>query len=314
MSIHIAVDIGGTQMRAASYSQDHLQPLNRIRISTHSPGTTPLLRLQELVASVLPEGDEVAGIGVSAPGPINSHKGILLAAPNIPEWKELPLQRELEERFRVPVALGNDANLAALGEWMFGAGRGHHYLIYLTISTGIGSGIIMDDKMLEGASGLAAELGHTTVLPDGPLCGCGQRGHLEAVAAGPAISHWLEQKIQEGVPTRLPVGQQISAKEIAVAATEGDSLAKEAFERAGTFIGHALADFLHIFNPTIVIFGGGVSQSGALLFDPVLNGVRQRVMSPHYLDHLTITQAALGDDAGLLGALALIRNKTGKGA
>lgn len=304
------MDIGGTQIRAAIYSQDHLQPINRLRTSTHVTGTTPLDRLIELITSIWPGDDKIAGIGVVAPGPINSQKGILLAAPNIPEWKELPLRQVLEERFKVPVALGNDANLAALGEWEFGAGRGHHFLIYLTISTGIGSGIILDDRLLEGASGLGAELGHVTVLPDGPLCGCGQRGHLEAVASGTAISHWVEEKIKEGAPSCLAASQKTSAKDISAAAQEGDNLAKQAFERAGTFIGHALADYLHIFNPTIVIFGGGVSQSGSLLLNPVLNELKKRVMSPQYLDNLTITQAALRDDAGLLGALALVRDQT----
>jgi glucokinase len=310
VSVHIAVDIGGTHMRAAIYTADSLQPLNRLRITTYSPGKTPLLRLHELISSIWPKDDHVDGIGVVAPGPINSRKGILLAAPNIPEWKNMALQKGLEELFNVPVALGNDANLAALGEWKYGVGRDHHYVVYLTISTGIGSGIIVDDQLLEGASGLGAELGHITVLPDGPLCGCGQRGHLEALASGTAISHWVGEKIHEGVPTSLPADQKLTARDVSIAAREGDRLANEAFERAGTFIGLALADFLHIFNPTIVIFGGGVSQSGSLLLNPVLNELRRRIMSPYYLENLTITNAALGDDAGLFGALALVRKVT----
>jgi glucokinase len=310
MSFFIAVDIGGTHMRAASYRDETLEPVNYSRIATYSPGTTPLKRLNELISSSWPKDDTVTGIGVVVPGPINSREGVLLAAPNIPEWKNLPLRKELNNRFNVPIAVGNDANLAALGEWKYGAGQNHHYLIYLTISTGIGSGIIIDDRMLEGASGLGAELGHVTVLPDGPICGCGQHGHLEAVASGTGLSHWVQEKIEEGIPTCLPARRKLTAKEISSAAQEGDKLSIEAFKRAGTFIGRALADYLHIFNPTIVIFGGGVSRSGPILFDPIYSELKQRVMSNQYLENLKLTNAALGDNAGLLGALALIRQET----
>jgi glucokinase len=186
---------------------------------------------------------------------------------------------------------------------------GHHYLLYLTISTGIGSGIIMADRMIEGAHGLGAELGHITVLPDGPLCGCGKRGHLEAVASGPGIARWVEEQLACGEHSILASNQRLSAKEVAMAAAVGDPLSQRAMQRAGTFIGHALADFLHIFNPTIAIFGGGVSKSGELLLSPLRKALEERVISPRYLQDFKITTAALGDDAGLMGALALARRE-----
>jgi glucokinase len=307
MSLHIVVDVGGTQMRAACYSSESLKPLRFDRVSTQDPMETPLERLMDLIASVWPEGETISGIAVAAPGPIDPYEGIIFAAPNIPGWKDLPLQQHLEERFNVPVALGNDANLAALGEWKFGAGQGHHYLIYITVSTGIGGGIIIEDRMLLGVRGLAAELGHITVLLDGPLCGCGKRGHLEAVASGTAIAHWVEQELAQGVVSRLPANQTLTTKQIASAAQQGDELSIAALARAGTFIGQALADFVHIFNPSIIIIGGGVSQSGNLLLDPMRAGLREHVITPHYLDKLVLTTALLGDEAGLMGALALAR-------
>jgi glucokinase len=234
---------------------------------------------------------------------------MILAAPNIPGWLNLPLKSALEQRFQTPAAVGNDANLAALGEYHFGAGIGHHYLLDLTISTGIGSGIIMADRLIEGAHGLGAEMGHVTVLPDGPLCGCGKRGHLEAVAAGPGIARWVVEQLAAGEPSSLAGIQGLSAKEVAAAAARGDPLALRAMQRAGAFIGYALADFLHIFNPTIVIFGGGVSRSGELLFSPLRIALEERVLSPGYLQDLVLTTAALGDDAGLMGALALARSE-----
>lgn len=309
MSLHIAVDIGGTQLRAACYPDDSLIPLKLNRIPTHDPQATPLERLQSVIASVWPGEERVAAIGVAAPGPLDPYQGILIAAPNIPGWESLPLRQYLEDHFKAPVALGNDANLAALGELKFGAGQGHHHLIYLTVSTGIGSGIIIDDRMLLGQRGIAAELGHVTILSDGPLCGCGQPGHLEAVASGTAIARWVQEQLAHGASSSLPAGKTLTAKMIAIAAKQGDELAAAGLTQAGTYLGIALAGFLHTFNPSAVIIGGGVSRSGPFLFDPLRKALERRVMSPHYLDNLTLTQAALGDEAGLMGALALARSQ-----
>ena len=307
MSLHIAVDVGGTQMRAACYSSESLEPLRFDRVSTQDPLKTPLEILMDLIISVCPGGEKISGIAVAAPGPTDPYEGIIFAAPNIPGWIDLPLRQHLEDRFKVPVALGNDANLAALGEWKYGAGQGHHHLIYITVSTGIGGGIIIEDRMLLGVHGLAAELGHITVLLDGPLCGCGKRGHLEAVASGTAIAHWVEQELAQGVISRLPANQRLSAKQISSAAQQGDELSIAALARAGVFIGQALADFVHIFNPSIIIIGGGVSQSGNLILDPMRAGLREHVITPKYLENLILTTNALGDKAGLMGALALAR-------
>jgi glucokinase len=280
------------------------------RVSTVHPSLSPLERLYDLIASIWPEDEAVTSIGVAAPGPVDPYQGIVYAAPNIPGWIDLPLRALLEERFKAPVSLGNDANLAALGEGMFGAGLGHHHLIYMTVSTGIGGGIIIDDRLLLGVRGLAGEIGHVTVLPGGPLCGCGQYGHLEAVASGTAIARWTEQELARGAASILPAGAAITAKEVAAAAQNGDELAITAFKRAGAFIGQTLASYLHIFNPTAVIIGGGVSRSGPLLMEPMKAAMREHVISPHYLENLTLTTAALGDEVGLMGALALARHSS----
>lgn len=305
MAHHIAVDIGGTQMRAACFLPGSLEPVRLSKISTQHTGQTPIDRLQALIADVWPASGSVRAIAVAAPGPVDPYQGILLAAPNIPGWVNLPLKNILESRFKIPVALGNDANLAALGEWKYGAGQGHHNLIYLTISTGIGGGIIVQDRLLLGAHGLAAEVGHTTVMVDGPLCGCGKRGHLEALASGTAIARWVETEIANGVSSSLPCNQILTARQIAMAAQQGDELAIAALARAGTFLGQGIADLLHLFNPSIVIIGGGVSHSGVLLLEPMEASLREQVITPHYLKGLTITTNNLGDEAGLFGALAL---------
>jgi glucokinase len=305
MSNYIAIDIGGTQIRAGLYPQDGLTPIKLERTTTRHPTCTPVERLIDLIASIWPEGGEVASIGAAAPGPIDARLGIIREAPNIPGWINLSLGKLLQDRFHVPVALGNDANLAAMGEWRYGAGQGHHDVLYLTISTGIGGGVIIDDRLIIGANGLAAELGHVTVLPGGPLCGCGLRGHLEAVASGPGIARWVEQELQRGAASSLVPGPGLTAKAIGSAASNGDALAIAALARSGTFIGRAVADFLHIFNPSIVIIGGGVSLTGAFLLEPMRTSMKENVISPYYTDNLILTTAALGDEAGLLGALAL---------
>lgn len=306
MSVTLALDIGGTHMRAAVFPENGQTPLRQTRIRTYADGETSLERLIALIKEVTPVEEQVQAIGIAVPGPIDPHEGVILTAPNLPEWVGLPIPKRIQEATGAPTFLGNDANLAAMGEWYYGAGEGHRDLIYLTISTGIGGGVISDGQLLLGYQGLAAELGHVTLLPDGPLCSCGQRGHLEALASGPAIAAYVAEQLAAGRPSALQ--PSADTKAISQAAKSGDSLAKEAFERAGHYLGLGVSNYLMIFNPSIVIFGGGVSLAGDLLLGPVRETVRKSVLSEHYLQDLVLTQAALGDDAGLYGALAFARS------
>lgn len=309
MSTFVAVDIGGTHIRAAAYKSDNIKPLTHQRSRSHAkePGTFD--RLVRVIESAWPQDSTVQAIGMASPGPLDPQTGVVLATPNIPEWVDFPLTEKLSNHFGVPAYLDNDANLAALGEWKFGAGRGHHHVLYLTISTGIGGGVIINDRLLHGFHGLAAELGHVVVLAGGPVCSCGYEGHLEALAAGPAITRYVNEQLEAGVRSELSQVEPLNAYEVAEAARRGDTLAKKAYERAGEYLGIGVASFLHTFDPSIVIFGGGVSRSGPLLFEPFEASLRTHVFNPRYLENLVITTAALGDDAGLLGALALAQMK-----
>ncbi len=304
----IAIDVGGTHLRAAAYAPDSRIPLKRQRAKTHAPNEKIFDRMAALVEAIWP--GEVEAIGVSSPGPLDPHTGVVMAPPNMQEWRDFPLTTRLNERFGVPVFLDNDANLAGLAEWKFGAGRGHHNVLYLTISTGIGGGVILGDRLLQGHHGLAAELGHTTLdpSPDAPLCGCGFRGHLEAFSSGTGIENYAAERLAAGRKSTL-TGRP-SARQIAEAAEEGDELGREAYARAGEYLGVGVANYLHIFDPSIVILGGGVSMSGPLLLEPFEASLRKRVFHPRYLEGLVIAKAQLGDDAGLLGALALARMKS----
>lgn len=307
MGTIIAVDIGGTHMRAAVYEPDNTQPIAHQRLETHTEEPGVYERMETLIAAIWPKDSEVMAIGVASPGPLDPHTGYVLKTPNIPEWQNFPVGPSLSQRFHVPIFLGNDANLAALGEWRFGAGRGHHDVLYLTISTGVGGGVVADDRLLQGYHGLATELGHTVVDPDGPLCSCGFPGHLESFSSGPAIVRYVLSELQAGADSSLRLGATLSARVIADAAIHGDALAVSAYRRAGDYLGIGVANFLCSFDPSIVIFGGGVSQVGPLLFDPFHASLKKRVFHPRYLEGLKIEMAALGDDAGLLGALALVQ-------
>lgn len=301
----IAVDIGGTHLRATQYEPMNPEPLAHERVFTQADEPGAYERLRALIATVWPQNDAVLAIGAASPGPLDPRLGVILKTPNIPEWIDFPIVDQLSRDFGVPVFLDNDANAAALGEWMFGAARGHHDVLYVTVSTGIGTGVIIEDRLLRGFHGLAAELGHIVIDPDGPPCNCGFNGHVESYASGPAIVRYVADQLDNGAQSRLKGIPGLTARLIADAAKEGDLVAIGAYRRAGEYLGIAVANYLHAFDPSIVVFGGGVSMVGALLFDPFYVSLKQRVFHPRYLEGLKIEMAALGDDAGLLGALAL---------
>jgi len=307
MKSTIAIDIGASRMRAGSYTTKSCEPIQYNQIPTRSEGMPIEDRLVNLIESVWPEDYEVKSIAAACPGPLDPINGIIVEPPNIPEWRYFPMQEFLQSTFNIPTAINNDANLAAYGEWTFGAGKGHSNLIYLTISTGIGGGIIIDNKLLSGVAGYAGEVGHMTINPQGPVCSCGKDGHLEAIASGPSIVRWIKSRLEdESLQEHFPEGD-LTAKHISEAAESGNELAIAAYERAGKYIGLAIANLLHIFNTSLVIIGGGVSRAGDLLFEPIRKSVHESVISDAYLDNLQILPAALGDDSGLMGALVLSR-------
>ena len=305
MKIDLALDIGGTHMRAAVFPENKTKPTHQKRIRTYSEGETSLDRLLRLIDDVSPKNASIHSVGIGIPGVVEPESGEVLTAPNLEDWVGIPVAKRIQKAIGAPTFLGNDANLAALGEWQFGAGQGHQHLVYLTISTGIGGGVICDGQLLKGKHGMAGELGHVTILPDGPVCSCGQKGHLEALSSGPAIMAYVAEQLNKGRKSSL--SGKPDPKQISQAARNGDPLAQEAFERAGRYLGLMIANYLMIFNPSIVILGGGVSQTGDLLLEPVRRTVNTSLLSEEYAEDLTITQAALGDDAGLYGALVLAR-------
>jgi glucokinase len=248
----------------------------------------------------------VRGMGVAAPGPLDPWTGVVHFAPNLPGWREVPLKRTLEDAVGLPATVGNDANLAVLGEALFGAGRGHANLIYLTVSTGVGSGILVDGRLLVGARGLAAEAGHVVVQLDGPACACGNRGCLESVASGTAIAARAAERLAGGEPSSLRQEMgEISAEHVANAADAGDALARSVLTDAARAMGVGIASLVHLFNPSLVALGGGVTRSGELWWTTLLESVRRATL-PGFERGLEIVPTQLGDDVGLLGAAAAV--------
>ena len=307
---YIAVDLGGTNIRAARGTQDG-QLLARVSHRTQAAeGEAAVIdRILGAIREVWPDAQAGArAIGISAPGPLDPWKGIVIYAPNLLGWSNVPLRDIVTDAFHVPTRLGNDANLAALAEYRFGAGKGHDNMIYLTLSTGIGGGAICGGRLLLGVKGLAAELGHMSVDMNGPRCNCGNVGCVEAMAAGPAIARTAVSRLQAGERSALSdlVGgdvSRISAQTVGQAALAGDELARSVVRDAACVIGQGIVNLLHAFNPSIVICGGGLTKMGDLLMQPIRETVAERAMSRDYW--VDIVLASLGDDVALLGALAL---------
>lgn len=265
-------------------------------------------RMVDAISAVAADGGSEIRVGVGAPGPIDHRSGTILQPPHLPGWDAVPLRSILESRLDLPVRVGNDANLAALGEQRFGAGKGIDNLIYITVSTGIGGGIINDGKLVLGERGLAAEAGHIVIERDGPLCSCGQRGCLEALASGTAIARMAREATASGRETSMvafAAGKEITAEIVTGAAREGDEVALEIMAEASRALAAGIVTLVHVFNPRRIIIGGGVSNAWDLLVKPAQERLPDLVMARAFVEGLDIVPAALGDDAGLMGAIAL---------
>ncbi|MGC8874704.1 MAG: ROK family protein, partial [Chloroflexia bacterium] len=266
-SLVIAVDLGGTQIRAALCDLQG-RFLRRAECPTGAAdGLEAVLgRIVDLVEQVRAgaPGDSVLGVGIGSPGPVDALAGVIISPPNLPGWYEVPLRALLEERLQLPVRVANDANASALGEWAFGAGRGYRNVAYVTISTGIGGGIIADGRLLLGHRGLAGEVGHMTLEPDGPRCNCGNYGCWEALSSGTAIAREGAEAVRAGrapILSRLVKGvaERVDAKLVGEAEAQGDKAAAEIIRRAAEYSGVGVANLLHLYSPEIVLIGGGVS-------------------------------------------------------
>jgi glucokinase-like ROK family protein len=250
--------------------------------------------------------DDVAAIGVGVPGPVVAEGGCVIAPPIMPGWDNFPIRSHLESLWGHPISLNNDAELGALGEWAYGAGRSEKDLLYVKVGYGIGAGLLLNGKIYSGATGSSGEIGHITMQENGPLCTCGNHGCLEALAGGRAIADQARAAIQAGQRTQLasiqPV-EKITALDVAMEARKGDLIAQRIIAESGEYLGTAIASLINVVNPGMIVIGGGVAQVGDLYLEPIRRLVSTRSL-PAASRTVRISAAILGRRSSGMGAIA----------
>lgn len=311
--VAIGIDFGGTNVKAALVDAD-----GRVLAKSSSPTDTTaapevvITQMADLAESLAAgEGvsrDDIVGAGLGSPGPLDFHRGMVLHSVNLPTWENVPVRDLLSARLRLPVALDNDANAAAFGEYWAGAGKGGGDFVMLTLGTGLGAGVVLGGKLLHGHHDNAAELGHMIVVPDGLPCGCGQRGCVEQYAAAAAVAGRVQTAIESGedssLASRLRDGGAIDAKLVVEAMGQGDALCMRIWDEACKYLAIACVNIQHAFNPESIVLGGGMAEAGDVLLDPVRRHFAQRTWRLE-TDRPQIRLATLGYDAGVIGAAGL---------
>ena len=307
------VDLGGTRLRVALADRDGTIVRRRAVSTLANEGRNAVIGrvVAEIRAVLEPEPlTELARVAIAVPGPVDPWTGTVYRPPNLPGWGDVPLRSILEADLTIPALLGNDANLAALAECRFGAGRGLTHMVYVTVSTGVGGGVVNAGRLLLGAWGGAAEIGHMTIDLNGPRCSCGNHGCLEAMASGTAIAREAALRIATGESSVLGrrLGgalDQLDAGLVVQTAFDGDLVARQVVEWAGYNLGVGFANIMHLFDPQAIVVGGGVANHAWDLLAPsVERAVRERAMEA-YVGRTEIRRSQLGDDVGLFGAVAL---------
>lgn len=307
---YLGIDLGGTDTKLGILDEQ-----GRIIRSAKSPTHSekgPEGVLTDIAASakdlVVSSGHAVKAAGMGCPGPLSSKLGLVFETPNLPGWINVPAQNILEEKLQLPVALNNDANAAAYGEWWVGAGREVDTMILFTLGTGVGGGIVLNGDLYDGPDDTAGELGHMIINFDGPQCGCGNHGCIEAYASATALRRDVKQALAEGVKTtiHIPEGaeEDFGARVVYDAAMQGDAFAIELFRRMGYYLGIAAGTVINVFNPEMIAYGGGLSSAGDLIFQPLMETARANCFKTPG-DRVRIVRATLGNDAGIIGAAGL---------
>ena len=312
-----AVDFGGTNIRSALvHSDGSIDGWNH----TETPGGQgPSAVIQRVIDSVEASIEsstvdlaDILAVGVAAPGPVDHKTGTVLRAPNIPGFENVPVAAPLSERLGFPVFLGNDANLAVLAEHAYGAGKGVDNMVYVTVSTGVGGGVLAGGELLMGATGNAGEVGHMTVDVHGDRHHCGNIGCVEMYSSGTGIAHYAAAALSAGrgssLQNVLDERGGVTGRDVVDAARLGDDLAVEALDRGVEALAAGLLSFVHVLNPELIVIGGGVANAGDLLFGPLRAIVRDRAL-PGFGENLRIEPWTLGENVGILGAAEWARRR-----
>jgi len=310
-----AVDLGGTKILSVVADEEGRILGEDRRATEVSEG--PEAGLERIAASLEAAlagaglgREDLRAAGVCSPGPIDPARGVLPEASNLPGWIDVPIRQYLSDRLDVPAILEHDATAAAYGEFVHGAGRGCRHIVYLTVSTGIGGGLVLDGRLYRGATGAAGELGHITIDADGPLCFCGKAGHVEGLCSGRAIAGQAEAVLARGAsPLLARLAQEdggLTAATVHRAADAGDPEAIRILRRAGYYLGVGLAAYVDIFNPEVIIIGGGLRHIRDHYLGPAEEEMSRRAMAES-LKAVRLVEVELGDYSGIMGVVALLR-------
>lgn len=312
----IGIDVGGTNVKIALVNDE-----GKILYSNSVPTRAEMgyeytvnnikQAIYDLLKETKLEPKDIQGMGFGFPGQVDYKAGVVRNAPNIPGWVEIPIAKIFEDEFHIPTRVDNDVRCATLGELNYGAGKGCENLICITVGTGIGSGLVVNGRLVRGASNAAGEIGHIKLqMNGGPICGCGDTGCLEAFASGPAIVALAEDYIRGGKSTKfreLANGAPITPYIVCEAAKAGDPVAQRIFAIIGEYIGIGLASVVNLLNPEKIIIGGGVADAGEYLFNPLTETLKKRAMKIAG-ETVEVVHAQLGNTAGVIGASLLIES------
>lgn len=314
----LAIDLGGTQIRAAHIGPDRTISCRRAVPTADEEGVKAVIdRICRLAGDVLVAARNAGlpppvGVGISAPGPLDQKTGIILAPPNLRGWSNVPLGSLVEERLKLPAFLERDANVAVMAEWRYGVAQGADDVVYVTVSTGIGGGIVLDGRPLLGKDGSAGEIGHLTVEFDGPPCGDGAPGHVEALASGTGIERAARALLDQGAAVGLAAlvgdAQPLTAELVARAADGGDRDCAAVMERAGVALGAMLSGLVNVLNPQVIVIGGGIAEHRPQLFDIARREIDMRSF-PIPARRVRLERPSFGGDVSLVGALPIVNER-----
>lgn len=308
----IAIDLGGTQVRVALFSDGEILKRSALP-SDGASGPTGILHQIETLVEKVTEGikrSDILGVGLSTAGPVDTVAGFALGIPTLPGWKDFPIRSELANRLGLPASIENDAIAATLGEWRHGAGRNIQNLVYVTVSTGIGGGVVVDGRLLHGRKGMAAHIGHMRIAQQGPKCSCDAIGCFEAFASGTALAKRASDAArhqQSGYLRAIAQDGVVGAIDVFNGANAGDEQCMSLVEEEAKYLGQGITSLLHLFSPERVILGGGISQNFEMLEPGIQAVIQVEAMDP--FKDVAIVQSLLGDDSGLVGAATMVLDR-----
>jgi len=316
----LAVDLGGTQIRAALVTSDRTVHCRRAIPTVDEEGVEAVIgRIIEVAAAVRSDAASEGlpapvGVGLSSPRPLDPWRGVVLLAPNLAGWRNITLAPPVAEAVGLPAFLERDTNVAVMAEWRYGAAAGTRSAIYITVSTGIGGGVIIDGRPLIGPDGTAGEVGHMALELDGPRCGCGGIGHVEAIASGTALAREARALLSRSTDSPLgrlaASGGDVDAALVARAAELGDTACVALLERAWTAVGALCASLVNLLDPEVIVIGGSIAKHHPRLFEVARLELDRRAI-PILLEGVRIEPATLGDDVSLIGSLPIVNDRIG---